>query len=608
MKKKPDWLRKARQAIDTSADALKDVGRQVRDQAREVDAKFDISDNLGSTTKTIKEGLTELDKTYALKEKASAGKEFIGEQWQEVKALAVESELDKKASRAKQTAKQAVNQNLINSMGDFLEASGLGEQLAKVPAATAVVYGKTRAALKPYYAPDTPDALLQTTKAELIYINACILQISQGEAEKLANKLGMAIASKIAGVATVGGLLGLVSTFGTAGTGTAIGTLYGAAATNATMAWVGSLVGGGMAAGAAVTGGLGLAVGVGVYTLLSSQARQFEDLSDQERRIVEATGFLIAAINDVLDDPAKQLNVRDAELLLVNTLRPVHQMLLENSDDICQQLDNKHKLLFRQHALIDYKKNVIEGFEFFINEENTSRSRYPEFAIAGVIYALLSQSAIDGSRESQLALDAIRRIKNDWNDANEAQLGAELSRYNSEQIRGIANNAKGIYHELLFVDDYNDSHSETYAELFVATNHPGADVQIKYGETDQVLWEVQLKASNNDQLVKEHFQKCPDIDVLATEEVAAGLEGCGSSGISNVEITEQMNGVIDAVADNTVLDQAQNSAAMAGLIAAGKGAIDVLSGNKGISGAGIAAAKATSVSAASTALVAYLFS
>jgi hypothetical protein len=59
---------------------------------------------------------------------------------------------------------------------------------------------------------------------------------------------------------------------------------------------------------------------------------------------------------------------------------------------------------------------------------------------------------------------------------------------------------------------------------------------------------------------------------------------------------------------HTVLDQAQNSAAMAGLIAAGKGAVDVLSGNKGISGAGICAAKATCVSATSTALVAYLFS
>jgi len=63
--------------------------------------------------------------------------------------------------------------------------------------------------------------------------------------------------------------LGLVATFGTAGTGTAIASLSGAAATNATLAWIGggtlAAGGGGVAAGSTiVTGGVALIViGVG---------------------------------------------------------------------------------------------------------------------------------------------------------------------------------------------------------------------------------------------------------------------------------------------------------------------------------------------------------
>ena len=63
-----------------------------------------------------------------------------------------------------------------------------------------------------------------------------------------------------AGAAGVAGTVGLVGMLGTASTGTAIGSLTGAAATNATMAWLGggalSAGGYGMVGGAAVLGGV----------------------------------------------------------------------------------------------------------------------------------------------------------------------------------------------------------------------------------------------------------------------------------------------------------------------------------------------------------------
>lgn len=71
-------------------------------------------------------------------------------------------------------------------------------------------------------------------------------------------------ASAIGGAVAIGGpatLMAIATTFGTAGTGTAIWTLGGAAATNAALAWLGggalAVGGGGIAAGSALLGLLG---------------------------------------------------------------------------------------------------------------------------------------------------------------------------------------------------------------------------------------------------------------------------------------------------------------------------------------------------------------
>ena len=161
---------------------------------------------------------------------------------------------------------------------------------------------------------------------------------------------------------------------------------------------------------------------------------------------------------------------------------------------------------------------------------------------------------------------------------------------------------------MLFVDDYNNSHDDTYAVLFDATNHRGADVQIKSSDTNELIKEFQLKATSNETLLTEHFEKYPDIKVLATKEMAMESDLAGSSGISNAEITEHMDNTLDDIADNTILDRTEESAELAGLVAAGREAIKVLSGDQSMSEAGMNAAKAATVAATSTAWVAYLFS
>lgn len=607
MKKRPEWLRKLGQAssdiAEGSVDLYKKVQSEASKKANQLDDEFEISQSLKKAGKSTKEFLSETDDKYSISEKTSVAVDVISSVGSKAVDAAKESALVEVADKAQQSFKESI----ADPVTQFANDSGFNSQLNKLLKKTEVAYGEVRSFIKPYYAPETPVELLEATKEELIYINSCILQISADEAEMLANKLGSAVMSKVAGAASVGVLLSMVSAFGSAGTGTAIASLSGAAATNATLAWVGGLLGGGMATGAALTGGLALVVGVGVYKLAGSEARQYDLLSEVEQRIIESTGFLIAAINDLLQKPEIHLDAEEARQLLNNTLLPLYQSLCDESENITRSLDNKHSVLFRQHALTDFKMRVIDGFEYFTKDAKKSSHLNPEFVIAGVIYSLLTRTAVDDSNESQIALDTLRRMKNDWNGASEAELSDAISEYDPEQLKGIANNVKGIYHELLFVDTYNKENADSYAELFGATNHPGADVQIRSVDDDSVLREFQLKSTSSTDYVNEHIERYPDIEVLVTEEVATE-SSFESSGISNEDITSHINDVIEQIGSNTVLDRTIESGVYVGLAAAGKEVIDLLRGKQELSGAGEGIVKAAGIASGSTLIASFLFS
>ena len=608
MKKKPDFVKKMEALKDKGVAAIQQAAdrttEKVTEVAVDIDKQWGTSEIAGELAKEIEARAAKLNKDYGIRDKLKAGKGRVSEGAHDIAASDSWKSLESAAEKAKAVLKAQV----LDPASVILDESGVADRAKRTGEAVLEGYGKARARIKPYYAPETPDELLRRTRSELLYINACILQISEDEAAQFATRLGNAVAGKIAGAATAGALMGLVSAFGSASTGTAIASLYGSAHTTTALWWVGSLFGGGAAAGAAITGGLSLIVGVGVYKLLGSEARKIEDLADEERQIIESFAFLTAAIDDTLAQPELTFDLQAAERLLSNTLKPMHQLLKKNEAAICQKLDLKNAAALKQHALVDFEKNVIEGFQHFIDEGvQVRRARYPEFAIAGALYGLLTESVVSSDRESQLALDALRRVKTEWNGASEGTLAEALSDYAPERLVGVASNAKGIYHELLFADDYNRTHTDTVATLHTLPNHPGSDIQIRDRETGELISEIQLKAGSSVQGVREHFEKYPDIPVSATAEIAAKIDECESSGISNVEITREMNDMLDEVVDNTVIDRISEAGGMAGLAASGMEAIAVLEGNRPLGEAGKRVLASMGIAAGSTALVAMLF-
>lgn len=130
--------------------------------------------------------------------------------------------------------------------------------------------------------PEIKDALIGVIEA-----------ISQTHQPKDGKKLQIArnvAVGKTTGIITSSAIYGLVSTFGTAGTGTAIGGLSGAAAHSATMAWIGGLLGGGMATGALMLPVISVLAGFFAIRWLRQKqpepVRSFESFTPFELEIV----------------------------------------------------------------------------------------------------------------------------------------------------------------------------------------------------------------------------------------------------------------------------------------------------------------------------------
>lgn len=151
------------------------------------------------------------------------------------------------------------------------------------------------------------------------------------------------------------------------------------------------------------------------------------------------------------------------------------------------------------------------------------------------IYQILNEINLQNTLEMSLVSEAIRRSTRKLkDDASIDEIRNYLSSYDEDSLPGVLSNVKGIYHELIFEHSENYDGDGITARLFEQTNHPGADVEFLIN--GNVIAEVQLKAVRNKELIYEHFEKYPDIEVYATSEVAADLNDVKDSGFSNEEL------------------------------------------------------------------------
>ena len=236
----------------------------------------------------------------------------------------------------------------------------------------------------------------------------------------------------------------------------------------------------------------------------------------------------------------------------------------------------------------------------------TDKERAAIVAITSVCVNLVNQQFVFSSTEDQLVLEAIRRSSSKLSEMSNEELGVYISGLSPEALIGFGSNVKGIYHELVYVHVENTDSDEITARVFEATNHPGADVELM--RDGEVISSVQLKATNNPDLIDNHFEKYPDIPVAATSEVHEGFVNVTSSGFTNAGLSDDVRGTFDALIADNAISHALDVAGTSGLLSATLQASDVLNGKKSVHEFGSQSLKDMGVSVSSSLLVDLMFS
>ena len=394
------------------------------------------------------------------------------------------------------------------------------------------------------------------TAAACESVNDALLRETSGTTAKMTK----VAAAKLGAVGASAGIFGIAATVGTAGTGTAIGTLSGAAATSATLAWVG----GSVVAGSVIVSTLALAGGIGFaagalwifHKYWRGKKRIREELSEREQRVAEVISKLAVAckrMDAVGRDPDPQV----ARALFDKTLAP-----------LCEEL------MAEQERHADWPQGAIHRLRSAVSRLNdvTMRmkhlgSKSPTITIsvfATVITQVLQGDLSDLTADQELVLEALRRSRTDLTNASDEELVEYASSLSDSELDGVINNVKGIYHELLFVAAENSDGDCFSAALFEATNHPGADVLVTNELTGEVQ-AVQLKATQFRSYIRQHQERYQEFEVFATEEVSG--DGVESSGFTNGTVTDDTDSALGILRDagDSVVDDAMATSAMIAL-------------------------------------------
>jgi len=186
-------------------------------------------------------------------------------------------------------------------------------------------------------------------------------------------------------------------------------------------------------------------------------------------------------------------------------------------------------------------KSERRGNKHFIiiPEKNLNTLSATALAVSIGVAGLMTGSQQLDEHKFNLVVDAMQRANPALAELSDPEIGAYLSGLSHDQLQGVMSNTKGVYHEMLYVDGINSSDIGETASLHPELNNPGVDVIVSSSDND-VMNEVQLKATDSTSYVNEHLDKYPDIALLATSEVASKLEGVDDSGITNAELNSDV--------------------------------------------------------------------
>ncbi len=147
----------------------------------------------------------------------------------------------------------------------------------------------------------------------------------------------------------------------------------------------------------------------------------------------------------------------------------------------------------------------------------------------------------------ELVFDSVRRGYNQLKQASNDEISSYFDDVDPDAMIGHVSNVKGILFEQMYVDQL--AGQGIHADVFEATNHPVVDIAV-YGD-DEVVNELQLKATDSVAYINTTLEENPDVAIVATSEVAAHFDSemVIDSGISDALLEE---GVAETLFDDAL--------------------------------------------------------
>ena len=182
--------------------------------------------------------------------------------------------------------------------------------------------------------------------------------------------------------------------------------------------------------------------------------------------------------------------------------------------------------------------------------------KYPKadnLLILGTMAKLMYEENPILDESETMILHAIKRSSPTYAELSNSEIGERLSGLDENQLLGLANNIKGIYHELQFIEIENSDGDSITASLYPETNHKGFDVMLTDEITGEVI-DVQLKATDSTSYVQAWHDEYQDGEILVTEEIAEKMN-LKTSGISNDEITVEVDDFMDKLIESSETDE-----------------------------------------------------
>jgi len=372
--------------------------------------------------------------------------------------------------------------------------------------------------------------------------NAIFCKHKKSKTERISN-----IAIGKAGFLGTGvGIFATVGAVGTATTGTAIGALNGAAATSATLAWLGGsvVIGTVVVTAVSMVGGFGLMLGAGYLTkkYLTGKTKEYEALSELERKIVDSASALALALQNQMDknDPAF---VPSVYVLQKEALKP----LLENIHEYERQLDalpfwqrRKYKAASKKMA-----QSVLKIGRVLTNNKAAATTGL----VMGAIFKLISTPGLEFEGDELLVIEAIRKqFPNVVGDKPIEEVADFIaSKYsifpgNDESFRGLVNSVQGKYLELQIVSNPPSFLEKLQIMLFDRQNEKAVDLMAFDPQTgDSQLFQVKaLDADGSMSSLTKHLNENPEIPVLGTTEMAQERADVLDSGFAYEQIREDV--------------------------------------------------------------------